>query len=139
MYIDQSRTHRHLVASAYARLNNNGKQRKIVKKKKKKIKIWTVSRQKDQRDTATQCRILSLFTWIFFILIALSAIRCLFYILSRHISFPPARATFKRIKRLSSFLPSLFSSSRYFENFFSLIIYFILDTRSFPVQEYNNK
>lgn len=36
MYIDQSRTHRHLVASAYARLNNNGKQRKIVKKKKKK-------------------------------------------------------------------------------------------------------
>lgn len=35
MYIDQSRTHRHLVASAYARLNNNGKQRKIVKKKKK--------------------------------------------------------------------------------------------------------
>ena len=35
MYIDQSRTHRHLVASAYARLNNNGKQRKMVKKKKK--------------------------------------------------------------------------------------------------------
>lgn len=91
-------------------------------------------RQKDQRDTATQCRILSLFTWIFFILIALSAM----FILSRHISFPPARATFKRIKRLSSFLPSLFSSSHYFANFFSLCL-FILDTRSFPVQEYNNK
>lgn len=139
MYIDQSRTHRHLVASAYARLNNNGKQRKIVKKKKKKYKY---GRSRDRKISAIQRRnaefCLSLLGFFSFLLLCQRY--DVYFIFYRAIFLFLPRAQHSNVSNdFPLFCLLFFSSSRYFENFFSLIIYFILDTRSFPVQEYNNK